>query len=98
MTILIAGGWIGGVLTLLAYGLLIRNYLSASGLWFNIINTIGGLLLVGSALAVGALPNVFLNSVWTAAGLYGAVMSAKRPAPKEVTAPAVCEQCTRSGT
>lgn len=68
-----AAGWVGAGLTLLAYGLLVMRRLESGGPWFNGMNVLGGLLLLGSAVAAGAMPNVVLNVVWVVAGTYGLI-------------------------
>jgi hypothetical protein len=63
-------GWVGGLLVIVAYGLLSLRWVDANGLSFNILNTVGGALLVGTAIQAGAVPNAAINVVWVVFGLY----------------------------
>lgn len=92
--VLTAAGWAGGTLCLVAYILLILEKLHATGTWFNVLNIISGMLLVGSAFAAGALPNMVFNLLWCSWGLYG--LAARRPQVAVVPpAAAACPTCCR---
>lgn len=93
--VLTLAGWIGAVLSLLAYGLLILERLSGSGLWFNAMNMIGSVFLVGSAIAAGAFPNVLINLVWLATGFYAVVTHGRRR--RRNLAEATVERCPTDG-
>lgn len=77
--VLTAAGWVGGFLTMAAYGLVTLRYLNPTTLWFPILNVVGGLLLVGSALDAGALPNAVISIVWAAVGLYALATRRRKP-------------------
>jgi hypothetical protein len=63
-------GWLGGLLVIVAYGLLSLRWVNSDGFLFNILNTVGGALLVGTAIQAGAVPNAAINVVWVVFGLY----------------------------
>jgi hypothetical protein len=77
---LTAAGWLGGTLSLLAYALLLLRRVSATGRWFNSLNVASGLLLVCSAFAAGAVPNMVFNLIWAGWGLYGFI-AGRSPMP-----------------
>lgn len=72
-TALTAAGWVGGFLMMVAYGLVTLRYLSATGLLFQCTNIVGAVLLAGSAIDAGALPNAVISVVWAAVGVYALV-------------------------
>lgn len=65
-----AGGWTGGVFTVLAYGLVALNRRQPSSASVQALNTVGGLLLAASAAVAGAIPNAVMCLVWFALGLF----------------------------
>lgn len=81
---LIWAGWVGGTLSLLAYALLLLQRVSATGRWFNGLNVASGLLLVCSAFAAGAIPNMVFNLIWAGWGIYGFV-AGRPPLPIVLT-------------
>lgn len=69
--LLTAAGWVGGLLMVLAYGLVTLRHLRSTGIVFQLLNTLGAVLLIGSAVDAGAFPNAVISIAWAAIGLYG---------------------------
>jgi Na+-translocating ferredoxin:NAD+ oxidoreductase RnfD subunit len=57
-------GWLGAGLILLGYFLVSTKRDKATGVRYQLINLIGGVALIINAYFKGAMPFVFLNSVW----------------------------------
>lgn len=71
--VLDAAGWIGGVFVTVGYVLVSIGQLTAASRRFQMLNVAGGVLLTGTALYRGALPNTVINVVWIVFGLYALV-------------------------
>lgn len=86
-----AAGWCGGVTVAVAYVLVSTRRISAETRTFQILNVIGAVLLTGTALQRGALPNTVINLVWIMFGLYAlrtahrAPRSEREPRPRQST-------------
>ena len=60
-------GWSGALLILLAYGLVSFDYLASNSIQYQLINLLGGLLVVLAGLVRGLVNfSVFLNFFWAA--------------------------------
>lgn len=71
--VLDAAGWIGGVFVTVGYVLVSIGQLTATSRRFQMLNVAGGVLLTGTALYRGALPNTIINIVWIVFGVYALV-------------------------
>lgn len=71
--VLDAAGWIGGVFVTVGYVLVSIGQLTAASRRFQVLNVAGGVLLTGTALYRGALPNTVINIVWIVFGVYALV-------------------------
>jgi lipid-A-disaccharide synthase-like uncharacterized protein len=63
-------GWIGVVLCTLGYLLLSTKTLKAEHFGFQLLNIIGGLCLVTTAVFSNDMPNVVANLLWMFIGIY----------------------------
>lgn len=57
-------GWIGSVLVIGAYALNSYQKIKSDSLTFQLMNLIGGVLLIINSLYKEAYPFTFINSVW----------------------------------
>ena len=71
MVIISIIGWVGAILLLLAYFLLIHKNLTSRSRMYQWMNIIGSLLLGINTLIVKAYPSFLTNIVWFVIGLYG---------------------------
>jgi len=65
-----ATGWLGVVLCTLGYLLLSMKVISAESLSFQLLNIIGGLCLVATAVETHDLPNAAANLLWMFIGVF----------------------------
>lgn len=63
-------GWLGVILCTLGYLLLSIKILTPDSLGFQLLNIIGGLCLVTTALETNDLPNAMANLLWMFIGVY----------------------------
>lgn len=63
-------GWLGVILCTLGYLLLSIKVLTPESLGFQLLNIIGGLCLVTTALETNDLPNAIANLLWMFIGVY----------------------------
>ncbi len=68
--VLDAAGWLGGVFVVVGYVLISTRRITADSPAFQVLNIAGGVLLTGTALYRGALPNTVINVVWIVFGVY----------------------------
>lgn len=68
--ILTSIGWLGVVLCTLGYLLLSMKKVSAESLSFQLLNIIGGLCLVATAVDSNDIPNAAANLLWMFIGVY----------------------------
>ena len=68
--ILIIIGWLGVILCTMAYLLLSMKVITAERRGFQLLNIIGGLCLVITAVYSNDLPNVVANLLWMFIGVY----------------------------
>jgi hypothetical protein len=63
-------GWLGVILCTLGYLLLSMKVINAESLSFQLLNIIGGLCLVATALETRDLPNAAANLLWMFIGVF----------------------------
>jgi lipid-A-disaccharide synthase-like uncharacterized protein len=63
-------GWLGVILCTLGYLLLSMKVIKAESLSFQLLNIIGGLCLVATAIETRDLPNAAANLLWMFIGVY----------------------------
>ncbi|WP_449592161.1 CBU_0592 family membrane protein [Pedobacter foliorum] len=63
-------GWLGVILCTLGYLLLSVKVVTPDSLSFQLLNIVGGLCLVTTALETNDLPNAMANLLWMFIGLY----------------------------
>lgn len=63
-------GWLGVVLCTLGYLLLSLKVVTPDSLSFQLLNIVGGLCLVTTALETNDLPNAMANLLWMFIGVY----------------------------
>jgi hypothetical protein len=66
-------GWIGMALLISAYGLVTAGRLHGPSLLFQLMNLVGGALLMVNSAYYGAWPSAALNLVWVVIGSVGLV-------------------------
>lgn len=64
-------GWIGAILLLSAYFLLIHKNLTSRSSIYQWMNILGALLLAVNTLKLKAYPSFSINIAWILIGLYG---------------------------
>lgn len=64
------GGWLGTAAVLLAYGLVSTRRLAGDSVPYQMLNLIGGALLLINSFYHGAMPSVAVNLFWVAIGLF----------------------------
>jgi hypothetical protein len=64
------GGWIGTAALLLAYGLVSTRRLEGDSVPYQVLNLIGGTLVLINSFYHGAMPSVAVNVFWIAIGLF----------------------------
>ncbi|MEJ2902830.1 CBU_0592 family membrane protein [Pedobacter panaciterrae] len=68
--ILTSIGWLGVVLCTVGYLLLSIKLITAESLTFQLLNIIGGLCLVATAVDSNDMPNAVANVLWMFIGVY----------------------------
>jgi membrane-bound ClpP family serine protease len=68
--ILASIGWLGVVLCTVGYLLLSMKVIKAESLGFQLLNIIGGLCLVATAVDSDDMPNAVANVLWMFIGVY----------------------------
>jgi hypothetical protein len=63
-TIISILGWIGSVLVISAYGLNSYQKIKSDSLPFQLMNLVGGILLIINSIYKEAYPFTFINTVW----------------------------------
>lgn len=71
--VLVSLGWLGVVCCTAAYLLLSMKIITAESLSFQLLNIIGGLFLVATAVDTSDMPNVVANLLWMFIGIYALV-------------------------
>jgi hypothetical protein len=57
-------GWLGVIALLGAYALVSARKLAGDAMTFQILNLVGGALLIVNSFYYGAMPSVIVNAVW----------------------------------
>ncbi len=70
MSIVFYIGWIGSILYILAYFLLVRGTLSAQKNAYHILNALGGGCLIINGASLNDFPNIVVNSLWAAMAVF----------------------------
>lgn len=70
-------GWIGSVLVISAYGLNSYQKISSASHAFQLMNLVGGVLLITNSVYKEAYPFTFINSVWVVIALTSLIRSKK---------------------
>jgi hypothetical protein len=68
--ILASIGWLGVVLCTVGYLLLSMKVIKAESLGFQLLNIVGGLCLVATAIDSDDMPNAVANVLWMFIGVY----------------------------
>ncbi|MDB5127097.1 hypothetical protein [Mucilaginibacter sp.] len=68
--ILASMGWLGVVLCTVGYLLLSMKVIKAESLGFQLLNIVGGLCLVATAVDSDDMPNAVANLLWMFIGVY----------------------------
>ncbi|MES2456232.1 MAG: hypothetical protein V4594_11840 [Bacteroidota bacterium] len=78
-------GWLGVLLCTLGYLLLSMKVIKAESISFQLLNIIGGLFLVATAVETRDLPNAAANVLWMFIGVYalGNQLRSRNKVPKE---------------
>ena len=71
-------GWIGMALLISAYGLVTTGRILGPSLTFQLMNLVGGALLMVNSAWYGAWPSAALNLVWVVIGCVGLVRARLR--------------------
>lgn len=77
-TIVTGIGWIGFIFCTTAYLLLNLKVLKFDGIVYQILNIIGGIGLVVSAVYFDDNPNIAANIIWVLIALYGVATYSRR--------------------
>lgn len=64
------GGWVGTAALLLAYGLVSTRRLAGDSVPYQILNLIGGVLVLANSFYHGAMPSVAVNVFWIAIAVF----------------------------
>lgn len=68
--IVVSLGWLGVICCTVGYLLLSMKVIKAESLSFQLLNIIGGLLLVATAVDSSDMPNAVANLLWMFIGIY----------------------------
>lgn len=63
-------GWLGSILYIIAYFLLVRGSISAEKSTYHILNGLGGTCLIINALSYNDFPNVVVNALWVVMAVF----------------------------
>ena len=63
-------GWIGTAALLLAYGLVSTRRLAGDSVPYQLLNLVGGALVLVNSFHHGAMPSVAVNVFWIAIGIF----------------------------
>ncbi len=69
-------GWIGAVVYLIAYALVSSQKTEGNSISYQVLNLIGGILLIINSTYYKAFPSVGVNIVWIGIAIY--TLAAKR--------------------
>ncbi|MDG3584108.1 MULTISPECIES: CBU_0592 family membrane protein [Galbibacter] len=68
-------GWVGAIIFIIAYLLLVMKKISARKKTYHILNAIGAICLIANAYYLSDFPNVLVNVVWAAIAIYASTKS-----------------------
>ena len=74
-------GWLGMGLLIGAYALVTAGRLQGTSLAFQLMNLLGGGLLMVNSAWYGAWPSAVLNLVWVVIGTVGLLRGSRRASP-----------------
>ena len=74
-------GWLGAASLLLAYGLVSTRRLAGDSPTYQLLNLMGGVLLIVNSFYYGAFPSVGVNVVWVGVAVY--TLARTRPGSRE---------------
>ncbi|MBE7176099.1 MAG: hypothetical protein INR69_06830 [Mucilaginibacter polytrichastri] len=74
-------GWLGALLFLVSYALLITKRWSSTHTAYHVFNILGGILIGTSALYDHSFPGAFINIMWAMLALYGLYRDHNRFSP-----------------
>jgi hypothetical protein len=63
-------GWLGTAALLLAYGLVSTRRLAGDSVPYQLLNLVGGALVLINSFYHGAMPSVAVNVFWIAIGIF----------------------------
>ncbi|MEZ5042729.1 MAG: hypothetical protein R2828_22740 [Saprospiraceae bacterium] len=63
-------GWLGSILLIGAFLLNSMNKLDTQSLQYQLMNLLGGVMLIMNSFYYGALPSSFLNLIWSAIAVF----------------------------
>ena len=63
-------GWLGTAALLLAYGLVSTRRLAGDSVPYQLLNLVGGALVLINSFHHGAMPSVAVNVFWIAIGIF----------------------------
>ena len=66
-------GWIGAVAVLVAYALVSAERLESSSTAYQLLNLVGGSLLIVNTVYYGAYPSTILNLFWVGVAVHALV-------------------------
>ena len=73
-------GWIGGILLILAYFLLIAKKIKSHTIVYNMLNCFGGIGLAISTFMTKSWPSMTINIIWIGIAIYS-IITIKKTKP-----------------
>ncbi len=64
-------GWTGGLMVLVAYGLISSDRITSRSPFYHFLNAIGSICLVVNTAFYGAYPSTFVNVIWLSIAVLG---------------------------
>lgn len=64
-------GWTGGLMVLVAYGLISSDRMTSRSPSYHFLNAIGSIFLVVNTAFYGAYPSTFVNVIWLSIAALG---------------------------
>lgn len=71
-------GWIGSILLIGAFLLNSMDKIDTQSTFYQLMNLIGGVMLILNSFYYGALPSSFLNLIWSAIAIFYLILILKR--------------------
>ncbi len=66
-------GWIGAVVYVMAYLLLVLKKISSDGWLYHLLNFFGAVCLIINGMVLADFPNVAVNAIWAAIAVFAIV-------------------------